>query len=178
MFNFCTGNAGIGKAVCLNLAKHNPQRIYIAARNPITSEEAITELKRMVPKVIVTFIECNLRSLESVKKAAEQIISSATRLDLLFCNAGILGAPPGLTDDGYEIHFGVNHLGHALLIKLLMPMLLKTAELYSDIRVVSTTSDGYRFHAAQGIVFTDLSTRQENLTLIGMFGGWLRYFRE
>lgn len=97
------------------------------------------------------------------------------------CNAGILqpSGPPGLTEDGFELQFGTNHLGHALLIKLLLPLLLKTAEPHSDVRIVSTSSDGYRFHSADGIVFEDLRTTQENLRIFGFksLGGWTRYFQ-
>jgi retinol dehydrogenase-12 len=58
-----------------------------------------------------------------------------------------------------------------------MPALLATTKLQQDVRVVVTGSDGYRFHASEGIVFKDLRTSQANLTMFGMMGGWLRYFR-
>lgn len=93
------------------------------------------------------------------------------------CNAGILDAPLGLSEDGYEIHFGVNYLSHALLIKLLLPLLLKTAEIQPDVRVILLGSSGYRFHDPRGIIFKDLRTTQQNLTRFGMFGGMLRYFQ-
>lgn len=172
-----SGNTGIGKATCLNLAKHNPSRIYIAARDSKSSESTIAKIKELAPKTVAIFVSCDLASLASVQKAVKQVLSTAQRMDLLFCNAGILGAPASLTKDGYEIHFGVNHLGHALLIKLLIPTLLKTVDLPSDVRVVTTSSDGYRFHASDGIVFKDLRTTQENLTFMGKFGAWLRYFQ-
>jgi retinol dehydrogenase-12 len=138
--------------VCKSLAKHNPSHIYIAARNSNTAESTISEIKSLAPKVEVTFVGCNLTSFPSVEKAARIVILTTARLDLLFSNASILGAgegpPPGLTEDGYEIQFGVNHLGHALLVKLLLPTLLKTAELHPDVRVIISTSAGYRFHAS------------------------------
>ena len=107
--------------VCKSLAKHNPSHIYIAARNSNTAESTISEIKSLAPKVEVTFVGCNLASFSSVEKAARIVISTTARLDLLFCIAGILGAgegpPLGPTEDGYEIQFGVNHLGHALPVK-------------------------------------------------------------
>jgi retinol dehydrogenase 12 len=125
----------------------------------------------------VTFVECNLGSFASIQRATVQILSSAQRLDILLCNAGILDAPLSLSEDGYEIHFGVNYLGHALLIKLLLPLLLNTTEIQPDVRVVLLGSSGYRFHDSRGIIFKDLRTTQQNLTLLGMFGGMLRYFQ-
>jgi retinol dehydrogenase 12 len=127
--------------------------------------------------VKVTFLECNLGSLASVRGAAKQVLSSNQRLDVLLCNAGILDVPLGLSADGYEIHFGVNYLGHALLINLLLPLLLKTTEIQPDVRVILLASSGYRFHDPRGIIFKDLRTTQQNLTRFGMFGGMLRYFQ-
>ncbi|KAG4429924.1 hypothetical protein IFR05_014585 [Cadophora sp. M221] len=167
-----------GKETCLSLTKHNPKRLFIAARNAKTAELAVNDIKKLAPNIEFVFIECDLGSLASVSKAANEIASSTDRLDLLFCNAGILGAPPGLTADGYEIHFGVNHLGHALLIKKLLPTLLNTATFQLDVRVVITASDGYRFHASEGIIFRDLRTTQLNLSVLSSLGGkdsWRRY---
>lgn len=125
----------------------------------------------------MTFLECNLGSFASIQSAAKQVLSSTQRLDVLLCNAGILDAPLGLSEDGYEIHFGVNYLGHALLIKLLLPLLLKTTEIQPDVRVILLASSGYRFHDPRGIIFKDLKSTQQNLTRLGMFGGMLRYFQ-
>lgn len=78
--------------------------------------------------------------------------------------------PLGVTKEGYEQQFGVNHMGHALLTRLLMPTLEKTAaEPGSDVRVVFTTSLGHRFAKSPGIDFDTLKTTQEELTT------WARY---
>ncbi|CZT13054.1 uncharacterized protein RCO7_04251 [Rhynchosporium graminicola] len=117
-------------------------------------------------------------SLASVNKAAKQTVSSTDRLDLLFCNAGILGAPPG--SDAYEVHFGVNHLRHGLLIKHHLSTLLNTATYQTDVRVVIASSDEYRFHASEGIILRDLRTTQLNLSIFSSLGGkdsWRRYAR-
>jgi NAD(P)-dependent dehydrogenase (short-subunit alcohol dehydrogenase family) len=61
-------------------------------------------------------------------------------------NAGIMAQPAALTKDGYEIQFGTNHIGHALLTKKLMPVLQKTAsEPNADVRIINLTSEGHRF---------------------------------
>ena len=88
------------------------------------------------------------------------------------CNAGVMALPPGLTTDGYEIQFGTNHVGHALLVKLFLPTLLRTAEApNSDVRIVFLTSLGFRGHPSGGIVFNDLHTTQD----FGVIGHWTRY---
>ena len=83
-----------------------------------------------------------------------------------------MAQPPGLTKDGYEIQFGTNHLGHALLIKLLLPTMLHTAEQPgADVRIVSNTSLGFKGHPKNGIDFPNLRTTQET----PLIGQWIRY---
>jgi NAD(P)-dependent dehydrogenase (short-subunit alcohol dehydrogenase family) len=155
------------------LAKHNPGHLYFSGRNAKSANTLIDEIKTKVPNVNITFLECDLASLTSVQNAAKQFLSQSQRLDILMCNAGIMALPPGLTKDGYEIQFGTNHVGHALLIKLLLPTLLKTAdEPGADVRIVCLTSRGYGLHPSGGIHFKDLHTSQEN---IGLFAPWRRY---
>lgn len=80
--------------------------------------------------------------------------------------------PPALTTDGYEIQFGTNHIGHALLIKLLLPTMLKTAEKPgADVRIVSNTSLGFKGHPSSGIDFANVRTTQETPVI----GHWIRY---
>ncbi len=78
-----------------------------------------------------------------------------------------------MTKDGYEIQFGTNHLGHALLMKHLLPTILKTSEAYADARIVSLTSIGFRGALSPGIRFKDLRSKQD--ILVG--GRWFRYFQ-
>ena len=124
-------------------------------------------------KTRITFIECDLASLASVHQAAKQFAAASSRLDVLMCNAGVMALPPGLTKDGYEVHFGTNHLGHALLVKLLVPTLLQTADQVPnpDVRIVFLTSIGFGAHPSGGIVFDNLRTVQD----FGLFGPWIRY---
>ncbi|KAK5720346.1 hypothetical protein LTR17_015063 [Elasticomyces elasticus] len=85
---------------------------------------------------------------------ATEFLARSDRLDVLVNNAGIAGMPFSLTEDGYEIVFATNHIGHALLTKLLLPTLLKTAELPdADVRVINVSSKGERFAPAEGIVY-------------------------
>lgn len=84
------------------------------------------------------------------------------------CNAGIMDKPPALSEDGYEIHFAVNHLAHAMVIQQLLPVMLRTAELPgSDVRLIILTSVGWQLHPKDGIAFDTLRTKQENLTMLG-----------
>lgn len=138
------GNNGIGKETVKQLAQHSPDRIYLAARTKAKYDEAINDFKKDDISISnITFLSLDLASLESVLKAAEQVIAESDRLDLLINNAGIMGALPGLTSEGYEIHFGTNHIGHAYLVRKLMPLLLRTTKMpNSDVRIINVTSQG------------------------------------
>jgi NAD(P)-dependent dehydrogenase (short-subunit alcohol dehydrogenase family) len=78
-----------------------------------------------------------------------------------------MALPPALTKDGYELQFGTNHLGHALIIKQLLPTLLKIA----GARIVSFSSLGFMLHPTGGILFNGLKTPQS----LGFMGSWTRY---
>lgn len=83
-----------------------------------------------------------------------------------------MATPTGLTTDGYELQFGTNHVGHALLIKKLLPLLVKTSEQpNADVRIVILTSLGFAFHPRGGIAFNDLKTVQNYV----IFGPFARY---
>jgi NAD(P)-dependent dehydrogenase (short-subunit alcohol dehydrogenase family) len=73
------------------------------------------------PRTKISFVPLYLASFAPVKDAAKAFVASAKRLDMLCLDAAILGAPAGQTKEGYEIHVGTNHVGHALLLRLLTP---------------------------------------------------------
>jgi len=100
-----------------------------------------------------------------VVAAAKEFVEKESRLDRLFLNAGVMALPPGVTEQGYEIQFGTNHLGHALLTKLLLPTLIKTAEGKGgkeDVRVITLSSAGHA--PASGINFDKLKTSMDSFT--------------
>ncbi|KAK0106789.1 hypothetical protein ONS95_003514 [Cadophora gregata] len=164
------GNVGLGKQTILQLSKHNPKRIYLAARTESKAEAAIKEIQSLVPSAPITYIHCDLTSLTSVQQCAREFTSKEERLDLLFLNAGIMATPPGTTAEGYEIQFGTNHIGHALLTKLLLPTLVKTAAAPgSDVRVISLSSVGHLYAPWSGLSFPDLKTDMRGSTT------WCRY---
>ncbi|EMT61108.1 hypothetical protein FOC4_g10014150 [Fusarium odoratissimum] len=72
-----------------------------------------------------------------------------------------MGAPPTLTKDGYEMHMGTNHLGHALLLKLLKAVLDKTP----DARAVHLSSAGFRHVGPAGIEFDTLKSAKSETAL-------------
>ncbi|KAF7116509.1 hypothetical protein CNMCM5793_004797 [Aspergillus hiratsukae] len=175
------GTAGLGAATVLYLAKHSqpPAHIYISGRNASRADDLIKQVRDSGSNTRVSFLPCDLASLASVKEAAEAVLRQEPRLDILICNAGIMAQPPGLTKDGYEVQFGTNHLGHALLIRKCLPLLQRTAEEQlhpesgADARIIILTSLGYRMHPSSGIDFSTLNTVQ-SFSAFG-FASWIRY---
>ena len=93
------------------------------------------------------------------------------RLDIFIANAGVM-AVDGLTQDGLEMQFGVNHVGNATLFMALLPTMQKTAQdPKSDVRFVALTSLGSRGHPKDGIIFDTLHSKQEDMP----YGTWGRY---
>lgn len=151
------------------------------ARNAKKAESIIADLKAQHPSLPVSFIRCDMASLESVQGAARAFLAAGhDRLDVLVCNAGIMCVDPATTQDGYQVDFQVNHLGHALLIKLLLPLMKQTATSPprggADVRIVSLTSQAYRQAPRKGIDFATLRTDQAALGTAVIPGHrWSRY---
>lgn len=163
------GNNGIGKETILQLAKHHPQKIFMASRTESKARDAIASIKSQnLQDVDIEYLPLDLSSLPSVKAAADQVMRNSERLDILVLNAGIMAVPPGKTASGQDIQLGTNHIGHFLLTKLLLPTLEKTAKQHnSDVRVVAVSSEA---HNMAPNLNTILSTEKLTAT-----SPWVRY---
>ncbi|KAM5354114.1 hypothetical protein ACJ41O_000764 [Fusarium nematophilum] len=160
------GNIGLGLETIVQFAKHSPAHIYLAARSEEKGNKAVKEVQEKVPKAPpITFLHLDLGSFASIKAAAASFQASSRRLDILVNNAGIMATPEGLTEDGYEIQFGTNHIGHALLTRLLLPTLKAT----SDARVVFLSS------AAEAIAPKDSYHLDKAKTTMPNLSTWARY---
>ncbi|KAH8588334.1 hypothetical protein B0O99DRAFT_362402 [Bisporella sp. PMI_857] len=166
------GTAGLGRQSVLELARHNPEQIWLAARNLSRANETISEIQNTIrnPSVKITPVALDLASLTSVYNTANQVLHSSSRLDILLNNAGIMAHPADLTNDGYELQFGTNFLGHALLIRLLLPLLLKTASIGNDVRIISLTSGSHARAPAEGIKFDTLKSTGETISTVERYG--------
>ena len=91
----------------------------------------------------------------SVKAFAERVIGEHPRIDLLINNAGVMAIPQASTDEGFEMQFGTNHLGHFALTAQLMPALVHTP----GARIVTVTSTGR--HTATRLDPDDLNSENK-----------------
>lgn len=175
VFLITGGTAGLGKETILVLAQHNPERIYFTGRNEAAANTLIDLVKSSKGFDRIVFLKADISSLRSVNELAKEFLTrEPRRLDVLMCNAGIMATPPTLSADGYEIQFATNHLGHAFLIRRLLPTLQTTAQSHGDARIINLTSVAHNMHPKSGINFTTLKTKQEDLgTAAG--ASWARY---
>lgn len=165
------GNSGLGFETILELSKHKPTKIYMGARNKEKADAAIANILAAVPGANIHFLQMDLSSFLSVRQSAEAFLSENSRLDILINNAGIMATPPSVTQDGYEIQFGTNHMGHALLTKLLLPIMLKTATLpNTSIRILNLSSEGHKWAPSSGILFPTLKTPQVEISTLLRYG--------
>lgn len=153
---------------------HSPATIFLTARSSTKAKSAIDSVKAQCPssKTDIRYLELDTASLESVKSCAKRFSQESSRLDILVLNAGIASNPHALTSDGYELHFGTNHMGHALLTQLLMPTLLRTAaSTNAKPRVVVVSSAGAKYFAPKtGILYDQLKTDMKDTSGMALYG--------
>ncbi|KAG5266077.1 hypothetical protein AALO_G00249530 [Alosa alosa] len=148
-------NSGIGKATTVEMLKQQG-RVIMACRDQVKAEEAVREIVKEAGgqdngEVLIKHLD--LASLKSVHTFCEEIIKEEPRIDVLINNAGIYQCPYTKTEDGFEMQFGVNHLGHFLLTHLLLELLKQSA----PSRIVVVSSKLYKYGE---INFEDLNSEQ------------------
>ncbi|KIM89145.1 hypothetical protein PILCRDRAFT_768385 [Piloderma croceum F 1598] len=125
----------------MHLRLGNTGVVYIGAR----SQEKAEDLKESTDKEAL-FLKLDLADLKAVKTSAEEFLSKEMELHVLFNNGGVMNPPiEMLTADGYDLQFGTNVIGHFYFTKLLLPLLISTANISPDskVRVVNTSSVGH-----------------------------------
>jgi len=149
-------NTGIGRATALALARRGA-RVYVASRSATKGEAAVAAIKAAAGSDSVFFLPLDLADLPSVRSCAEAFLARGEPLHVLVNNAGV-GGTRGLTRQGFELTFGVNHLGHFLLTRLLLDRLAENA----PARVVTVASDAH--YSAPGINWDALRRPARGIT--------------
>jgi NAD(P)-dependent dehydrogenase (short-subunit alcohol dehydrogenase family) len=109
---------GIGRITSLELARAGA-RVVMLCRNVRAGEAVRGEIVARVPGASIEVLECDLASLDSVRRCARAVQESSPRLRLLINNAGTVSVGHRMSADGYELTFATNHLGPFLLTRLL-----------------------------------------------------------
>jgi NAD(P)-dependent dehydrogenase (short-subunit alcohol dehydrogenase family) len=136
-------NSGLGYDTAAVLAGKGAH-VVLAVRNLDKGTEAADRIKKDSPNAVVSLQELDLTSLDSVRKAADELRAAHPRIDLLINNAGVMYVPKReTTKDGFEMQFGTNHLGHFALTGLLLDNILPV----DGSRIVTVSSVGHRILA-------------------------------
>ncbi len=155
-------NTGIGYHTAAELAFRGAH-VVLAVRNLEKGNTALARIIAVKPDADITLQELDLGSLASIRRAAQALRASYPRIDLLINNAGVMWTPKQVTEDGFELQFGTNHLGHFALTGLLLDHLLAVR----GSRVVTVSSLGHRLRAA--IHFDDLQW-ERSYSRVGAYG--------
>ena len=135
-------NTGIGKETALDLARRKA-RVILACRDHDKAQEAAADIRRRIDvaqsgDVLVKNLD--LASLKSINEFCDDVLKTENRIDVLVNNAGIFQCPFWKTEDGFEMQFGVNYLGHFLLTNRLLDLLKES----SPSRIVMVSSALYK----------------------------------
>ena len=132
-------NSGVGFETAKVLAQRGAA-VVLACRDLDKADRAAARIQAAAPRANVTTLRLDLASLASVREAASELRSSHPRLDLLINNAGVMRPPYTRTEDGFELQFGTNHLGHFAFTGLVLDRLLAVP----GSRIVTVSSPGHR----------------------------------
>ncbi len=147
------GNSGVGYHASRALAARGAQ-VILACRSLAKGQAAATAILKDYPRASLELLPLDLADLRSVRSFALAFTEKHARLHILINNAGLMATPYRNTTDGFELQFGVNHLGHFALTGLLLEALLATPAA----RVVTVSSLA---HTGGVINFADLNSQRQ-----------------
>jgi retinol dehydrogenase 12 len=151
------GNTGIGRATAAGLARRGG-RVFIGCRSAEKGRAAAAAITAATGNPDVIFLPLDLSQLASVRACAAAFRARDEPLHVLINNAGVPGQWRRATADGFELAFGVDHLGHFALTTALLDCLTESA----PARVVTVSSDSH--YQAPGIDFARLQRGTQSIT--------------
>ncbi|XP_057801381.1 short-chain dehydrogenase TIC 32 B, chloroplastic [Salvia miltiorrhiza] len=155
------GASGIGLETARVLAQRNAH-VIIAARNMEAANEAKQAILQDYSKARVDILKLDLASLHSVKAFTHHFLTLNLPLNILINNAGIMFCPFQLSEDGIEMQFATNHLGHFYLTNLLLDKMKETAKTTGiEGRIVNLSSVAHLLTYREGIAFEQMNDKNK-----------------
>ena len=152
------GSSGLGAEAARALASKGAS-VVITARDLDKAAAMAAQIKEQTG-VEVAVERLELGNLAAVTEFADRINARGDKIDILLNNAGVMACPHSKTDDGFELQFGSNHLGHFLMTNLIAPALADGA------RIVNLSSSGHNFSP---VIFEDIHFETRD------YNKWLAY---
>lgn len=128
--------------------------LVLPVRSTRRGQKIADEIKADTGNQNISVSQMDLIDYPSVRRFADEFLSTHDKLDILINNAGIMASPLARSREGYESQFATNHLGHMLLTCLLVPALKEAGNKSGDARVVALSSIGHR---RSPVVFNDIN---------------------
>ena len=124
-------NSGLGFETAKKIAQNKGYEVILACRNKERAEKAREDIVNETKNENVKFMILDTSSLSSVRNFVNDVKKLNIKIDSLVCNAGISGMNSGTTEDGFELVFATNYLGHFLLTNLLLPYMVENAKIFN-----------------------------------------------
>jgi len=155
-------NTGIGRVTARELALQG-MHVFVACRSEQSTQALLDEVRSTAPGAKIEWLPLDLGDFKSIHQCAETFLAKGLPLHLLINNAGVAGAR-GLTHEGFELAFGINHLGHFLLTQLLLERIKSSA----PARIVSVASRAH--YRATGIDWQAVREPTKSRTGLSEYG--------
>ena len=155
-------NTGIGRSTATELARRGA-KVVLACRSRAKAEPVMAYISAQTGNDALEFLALDLADLESVRSAAGDFLSRDEPLHVLINNAGVAGQR-GQTAQGFELAFGINHLGHFLFTTLLLDHLKQSG----PARIVNVSSDSH--YQAKGIDWDEVRQPTKGITGLHEYG--------
>lgn len=166
VFIITGSNSGIGLETARVLSSTGV-KIIIPCRTLEKAYGAVEHIKKTVPEADLVPMQLDLSDISSIKSFAQSFLELDLPLHLLMNNAGVISSTKTFTKDGFEMTFGVGHLGHFLLVQLLTEKIKASAP--SRIINVSSCTNS-QFLPKKGLDFDNLNAEKDGFSTMTNYG--------
>ena len=140
---------GLGLQIAARLAAAGAD-LVLPVRNPHKGAAAVERIRAAAPRAQVTTTELDLASLESVRALGDRLLADGRPVDILINNAGVMTPPTRHeTQDGFELQFGTNFLGHFALTARILPLLREASARVTTMSALAARSGSFQWEDLQ-----------------------------
>jgi NAD(P)-dependent dehydrogenase (short-subunit alcohol dehydrogenase family) len=140
---------GLGLQIAGRLAAAGAELI-LPVRNPGKGAAAVERIHATAPRAKVTTADLDLASLESVRALGDKLLADGRPVDILINNAAVMTLPTRHeTQDGFELQFGTNFLGHFALTARIFPLLREASARVTTLSALAARTGSFQWDDLQ-----------------------------